>query len=222
MNEDKGLEGRPAVHGGGVVLGAVRPGGNDPAGHGEDQERGSDEKCASRTGPRSARMMKAAGRHGIPQSFFWHGFNLAAHAGNIKPVFVLLHLPCGLPGGAIHAEVLTMSAYPSPAFEAKICAPDELAARVAGLPRPVVFTNGCFDILHRGHVTYLAQARALGAALVVALNTDESVRRLGKGGDRPINTLRTPALHDGLGGQDSSRVAPPPVHAGRRPAVQSR
>ncbi len=82
-----------------------------------------------------------------------------------------------------------MLSYPDPAFEAKICPPDELAARVAGLPRPLVFTNGCFDILHRGHVTYLAQARALGAALVVALNTDESVRRLGKGADRPINTL---------------------------------
>jgi rfaE bifunctional protein nucleotidyltransferase chain/domain len=82
-----------------------------------------------------------------------------------------------------------MSAYPDPAFETKICAPDELGARAAGLPRPLVFTNGCFDILHRGHVTYLAQARALGAALVVVVNTDESVRRLGKGEDRPINTL---------------------------------
>jgi D-glycero-beta-D-manno-heptose 1-phosphate adenylyltransferase len=50
-------------------------------------------------------------------------------------------------------------------------------------------TNGCFDILHAGHVTYLAQARALGAALVVALNTDASVRRLGKGADRPLNPL---------------------------------
>jgi rfaE bifunctional protein nucleotidyltransferase chain/domain len=78
---------------------------------------------------------------------------------------------------------------PQPAFEAKLCAPDALAARAAGLPRPLVFTNGCFDILHRGHVTYLAQARALGASLAVALNTDDSVRRLGKGGDRPINGL---------------------------------
>ena len=52
-----------------------------------------------------------------------------------------------------------------------------------------MFTNGVFDILHRGHVTYLAQARALGASLVVALNSDASVRRLGKGDDRPINTL---------------------------------
>ncbi len=52
-----------------------------------------------------------------------------------------------------------------------------------------MFTNGCFDLLHRGHVTYLAQARALGASLVVALNSDASVRRLGKGDDRPVNTL---------------------------------
>lgn len=76
-----------------------------------------------------------------------------------------------------------------PAFEKKICAPGDLRARVTQLPRPLVFTNGCFDILHRGHVTYLAQARALGAALVVALNSDPSVRRLGKGEDRPVNPL---------------------------------
>ena len=61
--------------------------------------------------------------------------------------------------------------------------------RVAKLERPLVFTNGVFDLLHRGHVTYLEQARALGRSLVVALNTDASVRRLGKGGDRPINPL---------------------------------
>ena len=79
--------------------------------------------------------------------------------------------------------------YPPPAFEAKICPPDQLRQRVATLPRPLVFTNGCFDILHRGHVTYLGQARALGAALVVALNSDASVRRQGKGDDRPINAL---------------------------------
>ena len=52
-----------------------------------------------------------------------------------------------------------------------------------------MFTNGVFDLLHRGHVTYLAQARALGAALVVALNSDASARRLGKGDGRPVNTL---------------------------------
>ncbi|HXZ49944.1 MAG TPA: adenylyltransferase/cytidyltransferase family protein [Usitatibacter sp.] len=74
-------------------------------------------------------------------------------------------------------------------FEAKICDPAELEARAARLARPLVFTNGVFDILHRGHVTYLAQARALGASLVVALNSDASVRRLGKEGDRPVNPL---------------------------------
>jgi rfaE bifunctional protein nucleotidyltransferase chain/domain len=77
----------------------------------------------------------------------------------------------------------------APAFEAKICAPGQLAARIATLPRPLVFTNGCFDILHRGHATYLAQARSLGASLLVAVNSDASVRRQGKGDDRPINTL---------------------------------
>jgi len=70
---------------------------------------------------------------------------------------------------------------------AKLCHPGDLAARVAALPRPLVFTNGVFDVLHRGHVMYLAQARALGASLLVALNTDESARRLGKGPDRPLN-----------------------------------
>ena len=57
------------------------------------------------------------------------------------------------------------------------------------MPRPLVFTNGVFDILHRGHVTYLAQARALGASMILALNSDASVKRLDKGSDRPINTL---------------------------------
>lgn len=57
------------------------------------------------------------------------------------------------------------------------------------LPQPRVFTNGCFDILHRGHVTYLAQARSLGASLIVAVNSDASVRRLGKGAERPVNPL---------------------------------
>ena len=71
-----------------------------------------------------------------------------------------------------------------PAFEAKICEPAKFAQRCKGLERPLVFTNGVFDLLHRGHVTYLAQARALGASLVVALNSDASVRRLGKGDER--------------------------------------
>ena len=60
---------------------------------------------------------------------------------------------------------------------------------MAGLPRPLVFTNGVFDLLHRGHVTYLAQARALGASLLVAANSDASARKLGKGAGRPVNTL---------------------------------
>lgn len=76
-----------------------------------------------------------------------------------------------------------------PSFENKFCAPDALAVRTASLTKKVVFTNGVFDVLHRGHVTYLAEARALGASLIVALNSDASVKRLGKGDDRPINTL---------------------------------
>ena len=79
--------------------------------------------------------------------------------------------------------------FPSPAFETKIVAPGDLAARLAQLPRPLVFTNGCFDILHRGHVTLLGQARALGQAMLVAINSDASVKRLGKGDDRPVNSL---------------------------------
>jgi rfaE bifunctional protein nucleotidyltransferase chain/domain len=79
--------------------------------------------------------------------------------------------------------------FPAPAFETRIVAPGDLAAHAARLPRPLVFTNGCFDILHRGHVTLLAQARALGKSMVVALNSDASVRRLGKGDDRPVTAL---------------------------------
>jgi rfaE bifunctional protein nucleotidyltransferase chain/domain len=75
----------------------------------------------------------------------------------------------------------------APAFLAKLAAREDARARVAALPHPVVFTNGVFDVLHRGHASYLAQARALGASLVVALNTDASARRLGKGPDRPLN-----------------------------------
>jgi len=74
-----------------------------------------------------------------------------------------------------------------PAFLNKIVNRNDAAARMAALPRPVVFTNGVFDVLHCGHATYLAQARQLGASLVVALNTDASARRLGKGPDRPLN-----------------------------------
>jgi D-glycero-beta-D-manno-heptose 1-phosphate adenylyltransferase len=78
----------------------------------------------------------------------------------------------------------------APAFLAKIATRDQALARVAALPKPVVFTNGVFDVLHRGHASYLAAARALGGSLVVALNTDASARRLGKGPDRPLNNAQ--------------------------------
>lgn len=83
-----------------------------------------------------------------------------------------------------------MSSMPSPAFESKLVPPGQpavLQQRLAALARPMVFTNGVFDILHRGHATYLAQARAMGASLVVGVNSDASVRMLGKGDDRPLN-----------------------------------
>jgi len=92
--------------------------------------------------------------------------------------------PEGRQAGAIGAGVRE-----PPAFESKIHPPQEIERWIELLARPLVFTNGVFDILHRGHVTYLARARSLGAALVVALNTDASVRRLGKGSDRPVNQL---------------------------------
>lgn len=79
--------------------------------------------------------------------------------------------------------------FPTPSFESKITSPESLESRLSALARPIVFTNGVFDLLHRGHVTYLAQARAQGASLIVALNDDASTRRLGKGDDRPINLL---------------------------------
>lgn len=61
-------------------------------------------------------------------------------------------------------------------------------------PRPLVFTNGVFDVLHVGHVQCLAQARALGASLLVALNSDTSARGLGKGPERPLNRGQDRAL----------------------------
>lgn len=82
----------------------------------------------------------------------------------------------------------------APAFLGKVTPRAEASARVAKLAQPVVFTNGVFDVLHRGHVTYLAQARELGASLVVALNTDASARRLGKGPDRPLNNEQDRAV----------------------------
>lgn len=82
----------------------------------------------------------------------------------------------------------------TPSFLHKIVPREQAAARVAALPQPVVFTNGVFDVLHRGHVLYLAQARELGASLVVAVNTDASARRLGKGADRPLNNEQDRAV----------------------------
>lgn len=80
---------------------------------------------------------------------------------------------------------------PAARFESKVLSRDELVAAVAAgrFPRPLVFTNGVFDILHRGHATYLDQAAQMGATLIVAVNTDESVRRLGKGAERPLNRM---------------------------------
>ena len=76
---------------------------------------------------------------------------------------------------------------PEPRYPAKIADAAHALERIRALARPLVFTNGVFDILHRGHVTYLEQARALGASLVVAVNSDASARRLGKGDERPLN-----------------------------------
>ncbi len=90
-----------------------------------------------------------------------------------------------------------------PAFLYKLCPREDLPLRLAALPRPLVFTNGVFDVMHRGHAVYLAQARALGACLVVALNTDASARRLGKGPERPLNNeLDRAALVAALGSVD--------------------
>lgn len=79
------------------------------------------------------------------------------------------------------------NSFPSPGFLDKIYTRETASQALATLPKPWVFTNGVFDVLHRGHVVYLGQARALGGSLIVALNTDASVRRLGKGDDRPLN-----------------------------------
>ena len=93
---------------------------------------------------------------------------------------------------------------PSLGFEENIRSPGGAAQWAGALARPLVFTNGVFDLLHRGHVTYLAQARALGAALIVALNGDASARRLGKGEGRPFNALEDRmALVAALGSVDA-------------------
>ena len=75
----------------------------------------------------------------------------------------------------------------APDFLQKVVPRNEALERLGQLNKPIVFSNGVFDMLHRGHVTYLAQARALGGSLVLALNSDASARRLGKGPDRPLN-----------------------------------
>ena len=82
----------------------------------------------------------------------------------------------------------------NPSFLEKIVARADAAQRVEALPKPVVFTNGVFDVLHCGHAVYLARARALGGSLVVALNTDASARRLGKGPERPLNNEQDRAI----------------------------
>ena len=82
----------------------------------------------------------------------------------------------------------------NPSFLEKIAARAGAAERVAALPKPVVFTNGVFDVLHCGHAVYLARARALGGSLVVALNTDASARRLDKGPERPLNNEQDRAI----------------------------
>ncbi|MFM8152884.1 MAG: adenylyltransferase/cytidyltransferase family protein, partial [Polynucleobacter victoriensis] len=82
---------------------------------------------------------------------------------------------------------LDLNNLPLPAFEKKICSAEDLQSKLSQLPKPIVFTNGVFDILHRGHVSYLAQARSLGASMVVGVNADSSVKLLGKGDDRPLN-----------------------------------
>jgi rfaE bifunctional protein nucleotidyltransferase chain/domain len=91
-----------------------------------------------------------------------------------------------LPGKPAESEGGAVAA---PSFEAKIRDPRALERWIGDLARPLVFTNGVFDLLHRGHVTYLARAAALGASLLVALNSDASARRLGKGAERPLNPL---------------------------------
>lgn len=82
-----------------------------------------------------------------------------------------------------------MSELAPPRFLSKICGASDFAARAAALPRPLVFTNGVFDIVHRGHVSYLDQASSLGRSLVVGVNDDASARQLGKGPERPLNDI---------------------------------
>jgi len=71
----------------------------------------------------------------------------------------------------------------------KLLNADDLRSIAGASDRPLVFTNGVFDLLHAGHVTYLEQAKALGRSLIIGVNSDDSVRLLGKGDNRPFNKL---------------------------------
>lgn len=75
----------------------------------------------------------------------------------------------------------------SGAIDSKITTGEDLVLMRSAMPGPVVFTNGVFDVLHRGHASYLHAARALGGTLIVGVNSDESTRSLGKGANRPLN-----------------------------------
>ena len=82
-------------------------------------------------------------------------------------------------------------------IKSKVASPDEMSQRIREWKQAgekVVFTNGCFDILHEGHVTYLAKAADFGSKLIIAVNTDASVKRQGKGEERPINPESSRAL----------------------------
>ena len=118
-----------------------------------------------------------------------YGVNLVCFGGLSRAV----SLPASRSGPA---RMRTMSnELPAlPGFLRKLCRREEVPARLATLSRPLVFTNGVFDVMHRGHAIYLAQARALGGCLLVALNTDASARRLGKGPDRPLNNEEDRAI----------------------------
>jgi rfaE bifunctional protein nucleotidyltransferase chain/domain len=81
----------------------------------------------------------------------------------------------------------SVSKPPPPSLDGKLVHPMHAPSVAAALPSPRVFTNGVFDLVHRGHCALLDEARALGGSLIVGLNSDASVRRLGKGAERPIN-----------------------------------